>query len=272
MRKLTEISAEELKKIVNEFYAYFETGYAFEEFLKIYLEHLGLDEVKVTQRSRDGGVDLTAKRNGVGGFSDADEINYYVQAKRNKPASTVSVSKIRELKGVIPFGHKGIFITTARYSDDAIKESNNDPSKPVTLIDGKTLVESCIEHEIGFIFTPKFSKLSMDKLTERYNETQDNLEADCVEKQITMNDIRSRIMPIPKSILDKIPADAISYKVIVNNETEKELAINRIRKYFGGITEIYKKYGLIDEDGVFHPQKTVWYWNDGILKIIISGD
>ena len=47
MRKNTDINEELYSKLINQFHKYFETGYAFEEFLKIYLEKLGLDEVVV---------------------------------------------------------------------------------------------------------------------------------------------------------------------------------------------------------------------------------
>ena len=85
-----ELGAEELSKLLNDFYSYFETGYDFENFLKLYLEKIGLDEVYVTQKSRDGGFDLTAKRYGVEDFDDADEIDYRIQAKRNSPSSSIS--------------------------------------------------------------------------------------------------------------------------------------------------------------------------------------
>ena len=51
MRKNTEISSEQFKEIINNFYNYFENGYVFEDFLKSYLEKIGLDEVYVTKRS-----------------------------------------------------------------------------------------------------------------------------------------------------------------------------------------------------------------------------
>ena len=62
MRKNIEISEDEIKEFLEQFYGYFENGYAFEEFLKVYLEKIGLDEVIVTQRSSDGGIDLEAIR------------------------------------------------------------------------------------------------------------------------------------------------------------------------------------------------------------------
>ena len=66
MRKNIEISDEKISEFLEQFYGYFESGYAFEEFLKVYLETIGLDEVVVTQRSSDGGIDLEAVRYGVG--------------------------------------------------------------------------------------------------------------------------------------------------------------------------------------------------------------
>lgn len=121
-----ELSEKELLDLLNHFYSYFETGYDFEDFLRLYLERIGLDEVFVTQRSRDGGFDLTAKRYGVEDFDDADEIDYRIQAKRNEPNTSISVTKIRELKGSLLSGQKGIFITTAKFSPDAISEAKTD--------------------------------------------------------------------------------------------------------------------------------------------------
>ena len=78
------INDSELKQILQKFYEYFnrenssETGKAFEEFLREYLVKIGLDEVVVTQRTRDGGIDLTAIRRGVGDFSDSDVTKYYI--------------------------------------------------------------------------------------------------------------------------------------------------------------------------------------------------
>lgn len=116
MQVSTMISDDEIQEFQQKFYEYFETGYAFEEFLKEYLFKMGLDEVEVTQRSRDGGIDLTAIRKGVGDFSDIDITHYYIQAKRYAVNTKIRVSAIRELKGTIPFGHKGILITTSDLS------------------------------------------------------------------------------------------------------------------------------------------------------------
>lgn len=43
MRTIKELSKAELGKILKEFYCQFETGYDFEEFLKPFLESIGLN-------------------------------------------------------------------------------------------------------------------------------------------------------------------------------------------------------------------------------------
>ena len=85
----SELLDSEIDLLLKSFYEYFENGYIFEDFLKEYLLKMGLDEVMITQRSRDGGYDLNAIRKGVGDFSDKDLTNYYIQAKRYKPGNTL---------------------------------------------------------------------------------------------------------------------------------------------------------------------------------------
>ena len=148
MRKNTEISSEQFKEIINNFYNYFENGYVFEDFLKSYLEKIGLDEVYVTKRSDDGGIDLTAIRKGIGEFNQADSDKYYIQAKRYKPTANISPEKIRALRGSFSNG-KGIFITTAKVSDKAKIEANElDPQRPILVVDGKDLILAVLKMKL----------------------------------------------------------------------------------------------------------------------------
>lgn len=243
--------------------------------LKIYLEKIGLDEVVVTQRSSDGGIDLEAIRYGVGGFAGADAVDYYVQAKRNKPGTTIPIEKVRALRGVMPSGSKGIFITTASYSKKTEEFVEADPTRPIILIDGKALVESCIDNEIGFVFTPVFSKNAMDALKD---ETDDLLQPDgteanvklVVDKQISANDIRARILRLPKAITNLLPADARKVKVVFNGLSPKELTIAKNRVYLAGVTDLYKDSRLITEDGSYNPCKAIWKYSEDKIEIFIK--
>ena len=267
------LTTEEIKSFQQDLYSYFETGYAFEEFLKEYLSKMGLDEVEVTQRSRDGGIDLTAVRKGVGDFSEIDITHYYIQAKRNALKSKVSVQKVRELKGTIPFGYKGMFITTSDFTADALSEATNDPSKPVVAISGKALVMSCIDNEIGFLFKPVFSKTQMDLFLNKTTtavaapQTVTANAAIEIEKVITPNDIRARIVSIPKTIMNAFGDDMTSVKVQINETKEYTFNIIRGRNYFGGVTAFLKEFNMLSDDGVITPKKCKWQY-DAANKVV----
>lgn len=279
MRKNIDISDEKIKEFLIEFHGYFENGYAFEEFLKVYLETIGLDEVVVTQRSSDGGIDLEAVRYGVGDFNGTDSVDYFVQAKRNKPGSTIPIEKVRALRGVMPSGSKGIFITTANYSKKTKEFVDADPSRPIILIDGKTLVESCIDNEIGFVFTPVFSKNAMDALKD---ESDDLVRTDgsdneanegiilVVDKQISANDIRARILRLPKAITNLLPRNSNKVNVVFNGLPPKELTIAKNRGYLAGVTDLYKESHLMNEDGSYNPCRVLWKYSEDKIEIIIK--
>jgi restriction system protein len=95
-------------------------------------------EVKVTQASRDGGVDAVA--------FDPDPIHggkIVIQAKRY--TNTVGVGFVRELWGTVlnEGAMKGILITTADYGPDAYEFAKG---KPITLMNGANLLYLLEKH------------------------------------------------------------------------------------------------------------------------------
>ena len=281
MKHNISLSDDEYKSVIEQFYSYFEDGYKFEEFLKTYLEKIGLDEVVVTQRSRDGGIDLTAVRNGIGDLNGQDYIKYCVQAKRYKPSSNISIDTVKAFAyNTSKHNSTGIFITTAKFSKPTREEFENLRNPPIILIDGKTLVDSCIDNELGFVYKPIFNSQSMDKLMPSKNknisqqqistQTEANENIIEVEKKITANDIRARILSIPKIILDNIPIQKTNIEVCFNGEFNTELSINKGRNYLAGITEVYRKYGLLAKDNSITPANSLWKLEDGKLNISIS--
>lgn len=95
-------------------------------------------EVKVTQTSRDGGVDAIA--------FDPDPIRggkIVIQAKRY--TNTVGVSAVRDLYGTVmnEGATKGILVTTADYGPEAYTFAQN---KPITLLNGSNLLYLLEKH------------------------------------------------------------------------------------------------------------------------------
>lgn len=281
MKHNINLTDEEYANIIDQFYSYFEDGYKFEKFLKTYLEKIGLEEVVVTQPSRDGGIDLTAIRNGIGDLDGQDYIKYCVQAKRYKPSSNISIDTVKAFAyNAGKHNSTGIFITTAKFSKPTRDEFENLRNPPIILIDGKTLVDSCIDNELGFVYKPIFSSQSMDKLIPNTmsnsipsienNQTSFSADAIIVEKKITANDVRARILSIPKIILDKIPLNKTSISVCFNNDLNEKLSVNKGRNYLAGVTKIYRKYGLLSEDGSITPAAATWMLKNEKLTIFIK--
>lgn len=257
MRNNIELNKEEYNALLEQFYTYFEDGYKFEEFLKIYLEKIGLEEVYVTKRSGDGGIDLTAIRKGIGGLSNAVDEPVYVQAKRYAPSITASPEKIRALRGSFQSG-TGIFITTGKVSDRAKREAQQvDPSRPIIVVDGEELINTCIDKEIGFVFKPVFSKSALDNAMTGNSPAIQH--SNTVERIVTENDIRAYILVLPQAIKDKLPETVSAIKIKFGNGAYKKYNIDAQRRYVGGISKAYREFGLRQPDNVFVSKKAVWY-------------
>ena len=95
-------------------------------------------EVRVTQASRDGGVDAIA--------FDPDPIRggkYVIQAKRY--TRTVGVDAVRDLFGTVTHegANRGILVTTSDYGPDSVSFAKD---KPITLINGSELLSLLEKH------------------------------------------------------------------------------------------------------------------------------
>lgn len=217
MRIIQDFTEKGLREVLNDFYSYFKTGFDFEEFLKPFLEAIGLSEVFVTKKTGDDGVDLTAVKEGLAEINNVDSVKYRVQAKRYAPTSTISPEKIDALRGNLTFNEKGLFITTAKVSDKAKEQAvTKDPSKSVYVIDGIDLVRICIDKQIGFAYKPVFSKNALDEFTQvsktvppQATSNNEFLIVDYVNKTITTNDIRAHIVSVPRAIVDKITNNTV---------------------------------------------------------------
>ena len=258
------------RKMINDFYNCFETGNDFEYFLKKFLEDLGFTDIKVTKRSGDNGIDLLAYKNSIIDL-DIDPEKYIIQAKRYK--NTVPVKEIREFKGTASY-EKRIFITTSDFTRSGKKEAENDKLRKIILINGESILKYYMEHpEKDYIFewNPVVSKEKVKNIIEinrgEKSSTEIEFKKDSILRLISSNDIRARILPIPVEIFEKIK-DCKDYNVVINKE-ERKLNINTERRYFGGVTEIYKNAGYIDYKGK-EKKKSYWKMNEDKRKIFVE--
>lgn len=96
-------------------------------------------------KSGDGGIDGCIQEDKLG----LDMI--YIQAKRWARDNTVGRPVIQGFVGSLmgAGAHKGVFITTSRFSREAIDYAKSIPNLKIILIDGSQLTQLMIEHDVG---------------------------------------------------------------------------------------------------------------------------
>lgn len=103
---------------------------------------------------------------GIDGIIDEDRLgldSIYVQAKKWKVDSSVGRPEIQKFVGALQGkrAKKGIFITTARFTDDARDYARNIDTK-VILIDGDRLTALMIDHGVGVTLRTSYEIKSLD--------------------------------------------------------------------------------------------------------------
>lgn len=120
------------------------TPNGFEKICQRLLRESGFENVVVTGKSHDGGID------GYGTLEMNPFVSFKVlfQCKRYK--GTVSRAQVGDFRNaMIGRAEKGIIITTGTFSSDATREANRDGAPQVELVDGEKLVEMFKKVELG---------------------------------------------------------------------------------------------------------------------------
>ena len=98
---------------------------------------------QVIGKSHDGGID---------GIISEDKLGLnliYIQAKRYNEGNSVGRPEIQRFIGAMQKAEKGVFITTSKFTKEALDFANAESRKHIKLIDGDSLVELMIKHSVG---------------------------------------------------------------------------------------------------------------------------
>lgn len=117
---------------------------AFERLSQRLLRELGFNNVEVTGKVGDGGID------GVGVIKLGGVLSFYVVFQCKRYTGSVSSGAIRDFRGaMIGRADKGLFITTGTFTRDARQEAQRDGAPPIDLIDGKAFAENLRKLGLG---------------------------------------------------------------------------------------------------------------------------
>jgi len=271
LRKLKNKNLAEMRifmddeKLREQFIKYFDDDkYKFENFCKIFLKWLDFDDIQVTQRRGDGGIDLKCNKKEIEQLN-LNIIQYAVQAKCYGIKNKVTPSAIRDFRGSkTDMSIRKIFITTSDYTKGAVQEAD-DTNQPITLINGKQLINFCKSYS-DTMFDVKyfFNKQKLDDLFKEDEKIEKNIKY--IERRITRNDVRARILRIPIEYRDKLK-NKKTFSLSINGTECKEYNISSDKCYFGGVTKFYKDF-ISNVD--FREAQSIWYFDENKNMINVT--
>ncbi len=116
----------------------------FERLCQRLLREAGFEQVVVTGKSGDGGID----GNGVLKINPFVSFRVLFQCKRYK--GSVSAPQVRDFRGALMGrADKGIILTTGSFTADAQAEALRDGATAIELVNGEKLMEMCENLELG---------------------------------------------------------------------------------------------------------------------------
>lgn len=118
-------------------------AFEFENRIGELLGLLGFQEVVVTSKSNDGGIDVR----GTLVVGDVIHVNMAVQVKRW--TKNVQAPVVQQVRGSLGTHDQGLIITTSDFSAGAKEEASRSDAPPVRLMNGEQLVSLLTEYQIG---------------------------------------------------------------------------------------------------------------------------
>lgn len=148
--------------------------FAFEHLICDLLTEMGYEDVEVTQPTNDKGVDVKA----VAQFG-ITTINEVIQAKRQR--ANIQRPVLDMLRGSLHRfkAQKGTIITTGDFGKGAKDAAFEMGAAPITLINGDTLIDLLIQHDIGV----KKKAVEYFEVDEKVFQTVPEEQAEVVEDQ-----------------------------------------------------------------------------------------
>jgi restriction system protein len=118
----------------------------FERLCQRLLRVSGFQEVKVTGKTGDGGID------GHGVLQINPLVSFRVLFQCKRYSGAVVPAQVRDFRGAMAGrADKGIIITTGTFTAEARKEAGRDGVPSIELVDGEKLIDMFEEHKLGLI-------------------------------------------------------------------------------------------------------------------------
>jgi restriction system protein len=118
----------------------------FERLCQRVLRESGFQEVVVTGKTGDGGID------GIGVLQVNPFVSFNVLFQCKRYQGSVTPSQVRDFRGAMAGrADKGIMMTTGTFTVEAKKEARRDGATPIQLVAGEDLVKLFEDRELGLL-------------------------------------------------------------------------------------------------------------------------
>lgn len=229
--------------------------FQFEFLVADLLQKIGYENVSVTKRSGDKGIDVIANLT-VGGITNVKTV---IQVKRYGLSNKIDGKIIAQLRGSAEVDQRGLVITTSDFQKSAIEESKASNKMPVSLVNGEKLIELLIKYGIGI----KKDLLTIFSLDNQYFEN----ESETGEKKIDTEKSRS-IWPLPGGIYSYIETLNKLLETIKQGTTDKKGLIKWVITNFENVKSEKTTWGYINV-----PRNMgLIYFKDGICNLSEAGE
>lgn len=229
--------------------------FQFEYLVADLLQKIGYENVSVTKRSGDKGIDVMANLT-VGGITNVKTV---IQVKRYGLSNKIDGKIIAQLRGSAEVDQRGLVITTSDFQKSAIEESKASNKMPVSLVNGEKLIELLVKYGIGI----KKDQLTIFSLDNQYFEN----ESENTEKKIDTEKSRS-IWPLPGGIYSYVETLDKLLETIKNGTNDKKGLISWVLKNFDNVKSEKTTWGYINVP----KNMGLIYFRDGICNLTDAGE
>jgi len=220
--------------------------FQFEYLVAELLRKIGYENVDVTKRSGDKGIDVIGNLT-VGGLTNVKTV---IQVKRYKTGNNISGKYITQLRGSAEVDQRGLIITTSDFTKDAIEESKAINKMPVALVNGLKLIDLLFKYKVGV----------KEEIVSVYSIDSELFENELADSTIKGSENKSRsIWPLPGGIYSYVETLNQLLDRIVDKRSNRDELVNWFvdsfdnvssKKTANGYLNVPKNMGLIDfKDG-----------------------
>lgn len=229
--------------------------YQFEFLVADLLQAIGYENVKVTKRSGDKGIDVTANLT-MDGITNVKTI---IQVKRFKKGNNISGKVITQLRGSAEVDQRGLVITSSDFTKDAVVESKASNKMPVSLINGEKLLDLLVKYGVG-LKTETVKLYSID--TEYFESAEDT---DRKTSDVGKN---RGLWPLPGGTTSYVDTLDKFLAVVANGTNTKESLNKWYKSNFENVNSDKSVYGYIGVPRVMG----LTYVKDGLVLLTAEGE